>query len=111
MSQRFGWGHININVSNLDDSIQFYRKLGFEVFIPGIPYLNLNVEHENEIPTASAEALGLAKRTRGRAMQRTFASPIDANRPASCARRRRPAPIGRRRRPDAASQERRPSPR
>jgi predicted lactoylglutathione lyase len=30
------WGHININVSNLDTSIAFYEKLGFEIFITGI---------------------------------------------------------------------------
>ena len=35
--RRFSWGHININVQNLDQSIAFYRKLGFEVFIPGVP--------------------------------------------------------------------------
>ena len=31
------WGHININVSNLDASIEFYEKLGFEVFMPLYP--------------------------------------------------------------------------
>ena len=35
------WGHININVSNLDASIEFYEKIGFEVFLPVIPYLEL----------------------------------------------------------------------
>ena len=41
---KFTWGHININVSNLERSIEFYEKLGFEVFMPEIPYLGLNRE-------------------------------------------------------------------
>jgi catechol-2,3-dioxygenase len=28
------WGHININVSDLDASIEFYEKLGFEFLSP-----------------------------------------------------------------------------
>ena len=28
---RLGWGHINVNVSDLDASIRFYEKLGFSV--------------------------------------------------------------------------------
>ena len=28
------WGHININVSDLDTSIAFYEKLGFSLLIP-----------------------------------------------------------------------------
>jgi len=35
------WGHININVSNLDASIEFYEKIDFEVFLLVIPYLEL----------------------------------------------------------------------
>lgn len=38
---KLGWGHINVNVSNLNASIEFYEKLGFEAFIPAIPYLGL----------------------------------------------------------------------
>ena len=41
MGQRFRWGHININVADLDLSISFYEELGFEIFMPGIPYLGL----------------------------------------------------------------------
>jgi catechol 2,3-dioxygenase-like lactoylglutathione lyase family enzyme len=67
MSQRFGWGHININVSDLDASISFYQKLGFEPFIPGIPYLNLVSENRNELPGEAADALGIAPGTRARA--------------------------------------------
>ena len=36
------WGHINVNVANLERSIAFYQKLGFEVFIPAIPYIGLD---------------------------------------------------------------------
>lgn len=67
MSQRFGWGHININVKDLDVSIGFYQKLGFELFISGIPYLNLTAEQPNDVPTDTAQALGVPPGTRGRA--------------------------------------------
>jgi catechol 2,3-dioxygenase-like lactoylglutathione lyase family enzyme len=65
---RFGWGHININVKDLDRSIAFYRKLGFEIFIPGIPYLALEAGPEAQpVPDDGAAALGIAQGTRGRA--------------------------------------------
>ena len=65
---RFTWGHININVSNLDRSIEFYEKLGFEVFIPAIPYLDLKSEDViRAIPEGATRALGLNPETRGRA--------------------------------------------
>ena len=67
MAQRFGWGHININVSDLDASIVFYRKLGFEPFVPAIPYLQLEAEAAGELPASCATALGVASGTRGRA--------------------------------------------
>ena len=67
MSQRFGWGHININVSDLDASVGFYEKLGFEVFIPGIPYLNLSNGQSGEVPDDAADALGIPHGTAGRA--------------------------------------------
>ena len=67
MGQRFGWGHININVSDLDVAISFYEKLGFKAFIPGIPYLNLIDQHPNSMPLETTEALGIPTGTRGRA--------------------------------------------
>lgn len=67
MSQRFGWGHININVSDLDASIRFYETLGFEQFIAGIPYLDLSTEHPKVMPADTATALGLTPGTAGRA--------------------------------------------
>jgi catechol 2,3-dioxygenase-like lactoylglutathione lyase family enzyme len=67
MSQRFGWGHININVKDLDASVLFYQKLGFEPFISGIPYLNLTSEHHNTFSADAAAALGVPPGTRGRA--------------------------------------------
>ena len=48
------WGHININVSNLDQSIAFYQKLGFSVLLPGIPYLGLTATPELTRMPASA---------------------------------------------------------
>jgi catechol 2,3-dioxygenase-like lactoylglutathione lyase family enzyme len=65
---RLAWGHINLNVSDLDRSIEFYEKLGFSVLIPGIPYLNLEAGGlAQEIPDPSAHALGLPVGTRARA--------------------------------------------
>ena len=67
-SGTFSWGHININVANLERSIAFYERLGFETFIPGIPYLGLASDQEPKtLADESARALGLAPGTRGRA--------------------------------------------
>jgi len=64
----FSWGHININVSNLDTSIAFYEKLGFEIFIPGIPYLGLTIDSSSSsVDIGSRTALGLPANTAGRA--------------------------------------------
>jgi catechol 2,3-dioxygenase-like lactoylglutathione lyase family enzyme len=63
-----GWGHINVNVRDLDRSIDFYRKLGFEEFLPGIPYLNLaSGTVARPLPEPAARALGLPGSCRGRA--------------------------------------------
>jgi len=65
---QFAWGHININVSNLERSIAFYEKLGFESYRPGIPYLDLTSEAGvREMPETCARALGLAAAPRARA--------------------------------------------
>jgi len=65
---KFGWGHINVNVSNLERSIAFYEKLGFQQFIPAIPYLGLTAQTEPvTLPQSSAHALGVSEATRGRA--------------------------------------------
>ena len=58
MSNRFRWGHININVANLDVAMEFYKKLDFEVFMAGIPYLNLSSDLEAAMPAPTAHALG-----------------------------------------------------
>ncbi len=65
---RLSWGHININVSNLDQSIDFYRKLGFEVFLPSIPYLGLTMASGvDALGEGERRALALPKGTTGRA--------------------------------------------
>jgi catechol 2,3-dioxygenase-like lactoylglutathione lyase family enzyme len=65
---KLSWGHININVSNLERSIAFYQKLGFQLFIPAIPYLGLTAKTESApLQQPSARALGVAENTRGRA--------------------------------------------
>jgi catechol 2,3-dioxygenase-like lactoylglutathione lyase family enzyme len=64
----FSWGHININVRDLDRSIEFYRKFGFEIFIPGVPYVGLSDDAAAKpLPNDTAEALGLDNDVRGRA--------------------------------------------
>jgi catechol 2,3-dioxygenase-like lactoylglutathione lyase family enzyme len=61
------WGHINLNVSNLDRSIGFYQLLGFEVLLEGIPYLALDAEEGfDTLPAEAAEALDLAAGTSAR---------------------------------------------
>jgi catechol 2,3-dioxygenase-like lactoylglutathione lyase family enzyme len=67
MTETLGWGHININVSNLEASIEFYKKLGFQPFVAGVPYLNLNAQTHTEIPSDASHALGLVAATAGRA--------------------------------------------
>lgn len=62
------WGHININVSNLDESIAFYRKLGFSVLLPGIPYLDLSASAgTRRLPASAARALDVPAQSDGRA--------------------------------------------
>jgi len=62
----FSWGHINVNVTDLDQSIAFYQKLGFELLILGIPYLGLN--QDLRAPAVNmTEALDLEADVTGRA--------------------------------------------
>lgn len=64
----FVWGHININVRDLDRSVAFYQKLGFEIFIPAIPYLGLDSANPPKpLPDTAATALGLPATATGRA--------------------------------------------
>ncbi len=67
MSQRFIWGHVNINVADLDLSIAFYEKLGFELFISGIPYLGLEAKKARVMPETTAQALAVPFSTKARA--------------------------------------------
>lgn len=55
----FSWGHININVSDLERAIEFYEKLGFTVFIPAIPYLGLQQAGAATMPDSCSEALAV----------------------------------------------------
>ena len=67
-SPSLSWGHININVSNLDASIAFYQKLGFSVLLPGIPYLGLEASAvSGPVPESAAVALDIPATSRGRA--------------------------------------------
>lgn len=60
------WGHININVEDLNRSIEFYQKLGFTVFMPGIPYLGIEEPAVKGMNTSAAAALGLPDGVQGR---------------------------------------------
>ena len=61
------WGHVNLNVADLERSIAFYEKLGFTVFLTGIAYLGITRNGPpSEIPADCAAALGLAPGTRAR---------------------------------------------
>lgn len=65
---RLSWGHVNINVSNLERSIAFYEQLGFSVFIPAIPYMGISRQgNATEVAPECARALDLPVGARGRA--------------------------------------------
>ena len=64
---QLSWGHINVNVTNLEDSIAFYSLLGFKLLLPGIPYLNLEKDAGQILNAESATAMDLPAETRGRA--------------------------------------------
>lgn len=64
---RLSWGHININVSDLDRSIAFYEKLGFSLLIPGVPYLGIGKDSESDVPAKQSKALGVPPGTTARA--------------------------------------------
>ena len=61
------WGHININVSDLDRSIAFNEMLGFEMYRPAIPYLGIMAEvGSTEMSDGATRALGLGAGVTGR---------------------------------------------
>jgi predicted enzyme related to lactoylglutathione lyase len=65
---RLSWGHLNINVRDLERSIEFYEQLGFSVFMSSIPYLGLTTETAPSlIPEPAASALGFEGPIGGRA--------------------------------------------
>lgn len=61
------WGHININVSDLDASIAFYERLGFSLLIPGVPYLGIGKDSRSDIPAEQSTALDIPSGTTARA--------------------------------------------
>jgi catechol 2,3-dioxygenase-like lactoylglutathione lyase family enzyme len=64
---KLSWGHINVNVTSLEDSIEFYSLLGFSIMMPGIPYLNLNQAEGQSLNPEAAVALDMPFETTGRA--------------------------------------------
>lgn len=68
-SPQLGWGHVNINVRDLDKAINFYQLLGFTVMIRGVPYLGLDSECPPlPLPDDMATAIGVTRGTRGRSV-------------------------------------------
>lgn len=64
----FRWGHINLTVRNLERSVAFYARLGFSLYLPGIPYLGIdNSTPATAVTPDAAAALGLGADTRARA--------------------------------------------
>ncbi|MEZ5226347.1 MAG: hypothetical protein R2710_06625 [Acidimicrobiales bacterium] len=60
------WGHLNINVSDLGRSIEFYERLGFSMMIEAIPHLGLSLNEEATLTDALCVAYGLPIGTRPR---------------------------------------------
>ena len=67
MSGGFQWGHINVNVSDLERSIAFYELLGFKLFMPAIPYFGLERGEARSLEDGHADVLGVPRGTTGRA--------------------------------------------
>ena len=65
-SGALAWGHVNLNVSDLERSIAFYAKFGFDPFMPRIPYLGLERESLSPLTEAPARVLGVPLGTKGR---------------------------------------------
>ena len=61
------WGHININVSNLEDAVAFYQKLGFSELIPGVPYLGIKRDTPQTIPNNLSKAMDVPAGSTARA--------------------------------------------
>ena len=61
------WGHVNVNVANLERSTAFYLALGFTVFRDAIPYLGLSGGSAAALAPEAARAIGLPEGARGRA--------------------------------------------
>lgn len=63
------WGHVNINVRKLENSIKFYELMGFKVLIEGIPYLDLDsVYPARYLPDDAADAMGIDRGLQGRSV-------------------------------------------
>ena len=61
------WGHINVNVADLEASIAFYELLGFSIFSQGIAYLGLSRQQIAPIDAEAAVALDVKPGTSARA--------------------------------------------
>lgn len=60
------WGHLNINVSDLPRSIEFYGRLGFTMMLENIPHLGLSMHRSVSLTDELCETYGLPTGTRAR---------------------------------------------
>lgn len=66
-ASRLSWGHINLNVRDLEASVAFYEGLGFEILMPSIPYMGILREGEpRPVPAEGMRALKLPDGISGR---------------------------------------------
>ena len=66
-ASRLSWGHINLNVRDLEASFAFYEGLGFEILMPSIPYMGILREGEpRPVPAEGMRALKLPDGISGR---------------------------------------------
>jgi len=66
-ASRLSWGHINLNVRDLEASVAFYEGLGFEILVPSIPYMGILREGEpRPVPAEGMRALKLPDGISGR---------------------------------------------
>ncbi|MGH1506021.1 MAG: VOC family protein, partial [Acidimicrobiales bacterium] len=63
---RASWGHLNVNVTDLERSIEFYERLGFTVMADEIPHLGLSRHDDTVLDDALCDAYGLPPGTSAR---------------------------------------------
>lgn len=63
---RASWGHLNVNVTDLERSIEFYERLGFTIMADEIPHLGLSRLDDTTLDDALCDAYGIPHGTNAR---------------------------------------------